>query len=67
LGSLSGTNIGDLLGKMYRDRSHLCRWNYIIEEPPEKAQDKQTGGIFIATQRWHNRLTVHPAYFYSAE
>jgi len=54
LGLLGGADIGDLLGEMYRDCSYLCRWNY-IEEPPEKGQDKRTGGIFIATRRWHNR------------
>ena len=53
LGSLGGADIGDLLGEMYRDRSHLCRWNY-IEEPQEKGV-KRAGGIFIATLGWLNR------------
>jgi len=39
LGSLGGADIGDLLGKMYHDRCHLCRWND-IEEPQENGQDK---------------------------
>jgi len=40
LGSLGGADIGDLLGEMYHDRSHLCRWNYIEEPQDENVREK---------------------------
>jgi len=47
---MGGANVDDFLDKIFYDRSH---WS-CVEEPQERGQDKQAGGILIATQRWHN-------------